>query len=141
LRQTVAGTHAEQKISDARILAALDEAGLSLLVKRAGGLDLEQEWGQILSLREQQQLVFLRLLLAEPAFAVLDQASTALGSGELEQWLARLSSHGITYINFEGAAHRLELYDAVLEIDADGAWNWQQRQADSWVRRAHDPAT
>jgi len=132
---------AERKMSDERILAAFDEAGLNLVVKRIGGLDVEQEWGQMLSLREQQQLVFIRLLLAEPAFAVLDQASTTLGSAELEQWLPRLSRHGITYISFDGAAHCLELYDAVLKIDADGAWNWQQQEPDSWVRRAHDPAT
>jgi len=141
LRQTVVGMLAERKMSDERILAAFDEAGLNLVVKRIGGLDVEQEWGQMLSLREQQQLVFIRLLLAEPAFAVLDQASTTLGSAELEQWLPRLSRHGITYISFDGAAHCLELYDAVLKIDADGAWNWQQQEPDSWVRRAHDPAT
>lgn len=141
LRQTVVGTHAEKKISDERIMAALDEAGLNRLVKRAGGLDVEQEWAQMLSLREQQQLVFIRLLLAEPAFAVLDQASSTLGSAELEQWLRRLDRYGITYINFDTAAHCPEIYDAVLEIEADGTWNWQQRQPDGWARRAHGSAT
>ena len=32
----------------------------------------------------------------------------------------------ITYITLAEDAESVELYDAVLEIDADGAWNWRR---------------
>ena len=71
---------------------------------------------------EQQQLVFVRLLLAQPCFAMLDRLSSTLGAGQLEQWLRRLTESGISYINFDQAPQSIELYDAVLEIRNDGTW-------------------
>jgi vitamin B12/bleomycin/antimicrobial peptide transport system ATP-binding/permease protein len=126
LRHLLIRTGQEKEISDERILAAISNAGLDSVVKRAGGLDIEHDWPAILSLGEQQQLDIIRLILARPPFAMLDRVSTALGSTQLEQSLQRLTDNGITYINFDEAAVSVELYDAVLEIDANGAWNWKQ---------------
>jgi hypothetical protein len=52
--------------------------------------------------------------------------STALGSARLEQSLRRFTDNSIAYINFDEAAASAELYDAVLEIYANAAWNWKQ---------------
>jgi putative ATP-binding cassette transporter len=92
-----------------------------------GGLDVERDWPTILSLGERQQLAIARLILARPAFAMLDRVSTALGSARLTQSLQRLTDNSIAYMNFDEAVVSVDLYDAVLEIDANATWNWTQR--------------
>jgi putative ATP-binding cassette transporter len=97
-------------------------------VQRAGGLDTEHDWPTILSLGEQQLLLVTRLILARPSFALLDRVSTALGPAMLQRSLRRLTASSVTYVNFDQAAESepVELYDAVLQIDTDGAWSWNQ---------------
>ena len=128
LRHLLIRTGREQDISDERILAAIHDGGLDSVVQRAGGLDTEHDWPTILSLGEQQQLLVIRLILARPSFALLDRVSTALGPALLQRSLRRLTASSITYINFDQAAESepVELYDAVLRIDADGAWTWNR---------------
>ena len=125
LRHLLIRTGQEQDISDEQILAAIHDGGLDSVVQRAGGLDAEHDWPTILSLGEQQQLLVIRLILARPSFALLDRVSTALGPALLQRSLRRLTANSITYINFDQAAESepVELYDAVLQIDADGAWS------------------
>ena len=128
LRHLLIRTGQEQDTSDERILAAIHDGGLDSVVQRAGGLDTEHDWPTILSLGEQQQLVVIRLILARPSFALLDRVSTALGPALLQRSLQRLTASSITYINFDqvGESELLELYDAVLQINANGAWSWKQ---------------
>jgi putative ATP-binding cassette transporter len=129
LRQALVRTRQEKAISDEHILAAIREAGLESVVTRAGGLHIEREWAAVLSLGEQQLVAVTRLILARPAFALLDRVSTTLGPARLRQALRRLTDNSITYINFDEPSELVELYDAVLEIDADGAWNFKQLDA------------
>jgi len=126
LRQALVGPEREQDMSDERVLAALDVCGLASVLERAGGLHVERDWPKTLLLGEQQQLVFVRLLLAQPGFAMLDRVSSALGASQVEQWLRRLTENRISYINLDQAAYSMELYDAILEIHNDGSWKWQQ---------------
>jgi putative ATP-binding cassette transporter len=128
LRHLLIRTGQEQETSDERILAAIHDGGLDSAVQRAGGLDTEHDWPTILSLGEQQQLALVRLILARPSFALLDRVSTALGPAMLRRSLQRLTASSITYINFDQAAESqpVGLYDAVLQIDADGSWSWNQ---------------
>ncbi len=104
------------------------DGGLDSVVQRAGGLDTEHDWPMILSLGEQQQLAVIRLILARPSFALLDRVSSALGPALLQPSLRRLTASSITDINFDqvGESELLELYDAVLQINANGAWSWKQ---------------
>jgi putative ATP-binding cassette transporter len=116
----------EEETSDDRILAALHDGGLDSVVQRAGGLDTERDWPTILSLGEQQQLVVSRVILARPSFALLDRVSTTLGPSAFQRTLQRLTANSITYISFDQDAEpgSRELYDAVLQIGADGSWSW-----------------
>ena len=89
-------------------------------------MDTERDWSATVSLREQQLLALTRLILARPAFAILDRVNAALSPAQVRQVLRRLDENSITYITLAEAAVSVELYDAVLEIDADGAWNWRR---------------
>ncbi len=127
LRDLLVQTGREQDISDERILATVHDSELEFLVERVGGLDVERDWPTILSLGERQQLAIARLILARPSFAILDRVSTALGSARLTQSLQRLTENSIAYMNFDEAGMSVDLYDAVLGIDANATWNWTQR--------------
>ena len=119
-------TGQEQVMTDDEITAALHEAGLDSVPARAGGLDSEHDWPTMLSVAEQQLLALTRLTLARPAFAMLDRVTAALKPAQVRQALRRFDENSITYITFAEDAESLELYDALLEIDADGAWSWRR---------------
>jgi vitamin B12/bleomycin/antimicrobial peptide transport system ATP-binding/permease protein len=93
-------------------------------LNRAGGLDAERDWATLLSLREQQLLAFIHILLAAPRYAFLDRVGTALGSDQVHKILHMLSESSITYIYNGEADQSLDLYDAVLECGEDGDWTW-----------------
>jgi putative ATP-binding cassette transporter len=121
LRQLLAGDPGAT-FSDDQILGALRTFGLEGIVARAGGIDVERKWGDILSLSEQQLVCLARLLLARPRYAFLDRVDTALDTGEIDHVLRVLTEHGITYLSVGNAEDRLAFYDAVLEITDDGLW-------------------
>lgn len=116
----------EQVIPDDQIIDALHEAGLDAVRARAGGLDREHDWPAILPLAEQQLIAVTRLILARPAFAVLDRMNVAFKPAQVRQVLERLDENFITSIALAEDAPSVALYDAVLEIDAEGAWGWRR---------------
>ena len=113
-------------LSDDRILAVLHELGLERTVAASGGLDHEADWGTALSLDEQQLLCVARILLAAPHFVFLDRADTTLGSEQLHKILPLLSRRSIACINNTQAPGARDLYDAVLEFNDEGRWNWTE---------------
>lgn len=61
--------------SDAVLLDMLDTVDLHELPARMGGLSAVCDWGDTLSLGEQQRLSFARLLIARPKLAVCDEST------------------------------------------------------------------
>ena len=118
---------------DDQILAALRAVGLGSIAERAGGLDVARDWEHFVSLGDQQLLSLARVVLAGPRFALLDRVETTLGSGHVPQALRWLTQNSITPIHLTEAARSVEQYDAVLEIDGDGAW---APGRETWMRQA-----
>jgi putative ATP-binding cassette transporter len=115
----------EFMVPDARILDALDAVGLENLVSRFGGLDKQQDWDSFLPLREQQLLVIARVIETAPCFVFLDRPDTALNPEQLDRVLSLFTERSISYVVFGGAVSLPDRYDAALELEADGAWQWQ----------------
>ena len=111
----------EHLVSDEAIHAVLGELGLEPALRRVGGLQIEGDWGHSLSLGEQQLLAFARVLLAAPAFAVIQSPGTTLAPEQLSRALRLLSEANITYLVF-GGIDVPGAYDAVLELHAGGTW-------------------
>jgi len=131
LRDLLLCSGQEQVIIGDQITTALRDAGLDSVRARVGGLDSEHDWSDILSLGEQQLLSLTRLILARPSFAILDRVNAALKPAQVRQALRRLDENSITYITLAEEAESVELYDAVLEIDVDGAWSWRRTDSDT----------
>jgi putative ATP-binding cassette transporter len=130
LRQALIPEPAKRAVSDERMTAMLYSLGLANLLSRAGGLDAEHNWDSLLSTHELQLVSFARIVLAEPRFAVLYRPSNDLDPEMTARMLSVLAEHGITYLTvgrpgLRGGDERIEGYDAVLEIDGEGRWEWK----------------
>ena len=74
LRQLLEADMHAGEITNDRLLGLLRELDLEHVLAQAGGLDTERDWQALLSLRDQQMLAFIRILLAAPRFAFLDRS-------------------------------------------------------------------
>lgn len=122
LREILLRVGQEHNIQDEAILSTLKALNLDDVLSRAGGLDVERNWGDILSLGEQQRLAFSRVLLAAPRFVFLDHPSRALSECSIDDLLKLLRKHGITYMTLGDVADHPRFYDRLLEIAGDGTW-------------------
>lgn len=83
LRQAVTYPDPGDKAKPGEVEGLLRTVGLPALI---GRLDEEQAWDQILSLGQQQKLAFARVLLRDPAWIFLDEATSSLDR-DAEAWL------------------------------------------------------
>jgi len=113
LREQLIYPNALVDINDQELYQVLDQVNLSDLGTRFGGLDVEQDWSDILSLGEQQRLAFGRLLVTKPKYAILDEATSALDVNNEEHLYALLVETGITYISV-GHRPSLKKYHQVI---------------------------
>jgi putative ATP-binding cassette transporter len=136
LRQVLEPAAPAGQVSDERILELLRELHLEQLLSQAGGLDAERDWGTLLSLREQQFLAFVHVLLAAPRIVFLDRVDAALGADQVYTMLRLLSQHAISYINVGEDRDSHEFHDAVLHCREDGSWTWMANGADKRQSRS-----
>ena len=131
LRQALLESPREHELPDADLLAALSALGVQNLVARAGGLDVERDWDDQLSIDEQQLLSLARVLLAAPRFAVLDRPALVLGPERAAHALALLATASITTVTFASDPALADQHDARLELFDDGRWTWTSLRAES----------
>ncbi|WP_296704092.1 ABC transporter ATP-binding protein/permease [Thiocapsa sp. UBA6158] len=125
LRHLVTPSDSNGSFTDERILATLRALKLEPALVRAGGLDVERNWNELLSLGEQQLLAFARVILAEPAFVMLDHPTRALSECQIDELLAMLRERGMTYITLGDEDDDPAAYDEVLLVAQDGTWSAQ----------------
>merc|ERR1712032_932239 len=65
-----------------------------------GGLNAIRDWGDELSLGEQQRLAFARVLVNKPKLVILDEATSALDlNNEAVMYKALAALPGVTYLS------------------------------------------
>jgi len=105
----------DKSFSAGQLQWVLREVGLDGLVEE---LEVVENWGQRLSLGEQQRIGFARVLLARPALLFLDEVTSGLD----EPWEARLysllrsSSWRPTVISVGHRSTLLKLHDQVFDL-------------------------
>ncbi len=113
-------------LGDEDVLAVLRQVGFKAALERVGGLTAECDWPNTLSLGEQQQVAFARLLLARPRFAFLDEATSALDGEAAEHLYRLLRATPITYISVASEPALAAYHDGVLELGGPGTWSVQE---------------
>jgi putative ATP-binding cassette transporter len=124
---------------DDRLAAALGAVRLEDVLERVGGLDAEHDWPHVLSPGEQQLLAVARLLLAEPHFAILDDAVKALDGPRAREVYQLLSRTPITYISVAEHPTMREYHEMMLELHEDGSWELQPARRAGATRPAGEP--
>ncbi len=125
LRHALLRTGRESAVDDERIGEVLRALGLDGRITRADGLDVELDWDDLLSLPEQQLLVYARVVLAKPRYALLDRPGTLLGPAQVARVLDLLATHAVTAVTFAPDATLAARHDATLHLAAGGAWSWE----------------
>jgi vitamin B12/bleomycin/antimicrobial peptide transport system ATP-binding/permease protein len=109
-------------VSDERLAEILRLVHLETLPERVGGLDAEVRWEDFLSLGEQQQIAFGRLLLNRSSYAFLDEATSALDPGKEEALYRSLESARIRVVSVGDRLRLPRYHHAILELLGDGRW-------------------
>ncbi|NMF83401.1 ABC transporter ATP-binding protein/permease [Nodosilinea sp. P-1105] len=122
LRDQLLYPNTRQDLDDATLKAALEKVNLADLDDRFGGFDAVEEWGDVLSLGEQQRLTFARILLNRPDFAILDEATSALDLANEAQLYDHLRHTATTFISVGHRASLNSYHHRVLELAEDHTW-------------------
>lgn len=112
----------DNKCTDEELLEVLDDVNLADLPERFGSLDIEADWGKILSLGEQQRVAFARVLIAKPRYVILDEATSALDSKNEDKLYQKLLESGATLISVSHRLNILKFHKHVLNLIGDGRW-------------------
>jgi len=107
---------------EAEIRRVLAEVKLDMAVEQVGGMDVERDWVKMLSKGQLQRLGLARVLLAKPAFCLLDGATSALDSFWVQTLYGVLRETDIAYVTFGDHPDLVPYHDLTLELCGDGSW-------------------
>jgi ABC-type uncharacterized transport system fused permease/ATPase subunit len=102
--------------------ALLQEVGLGYLLQRPGGLLAVEDWADSLSLGEQQRLAFARLFCHSPAFAIIDEGTSALDVALEEHCLRRCISRGIGMVSVGHRPTLIPFHTHMLTLQRHGKY-------------------
>ncbi|MEM6256343.1 MAG: ABC transporter ATP-binding protein/permease [Cyanobacteria bacterium P01_D01_bin.156] len=88
-------------------------------------LDQQADWSQHLSTGEQQRLAFARLLLVQPTYALIDEATSALPTSQEQYLYQQLAKNNTTYISIGHRPSLLTYHQQVLTLKTDQSWDLQ----------------
>lgn len=111
-----------QGVSDEEFQQVLQSVNLPDLIEHCGGLDVEADWGKILSLGEQQRLAFARVLLAEQRYVILDEATSALDETNEATLYGQLRESSATIISVSHRPQVARFHTNVLVLTGDQQW-------------------
>lgn len=124
LRQLLRIETGDVRVNDLRTSQALRLLKLGDVIERVGGLDVVRDWGESLSLGEQQLFACVRAIAANPDFIVFDRPGTTLKDVELARVIGSFRQMGQGSLMFGGTGESSAPFDAVLQIQLDGTWSY-----------------
>ncbi|XP_022774958.1 ABC transporter D family member 1-like isoform X2 [Durio zibethinus] len=93
----------------------------------------EVNWGDELSLGEQQRLGMARLFYHKPKFAILDECTSAVTTDMEERFCAKVRAMGTSCITISHRPALVAFHDMVLSLDGEGGWKVHYKREDSSV--------
>ncbi|CAN1224678.1 ABC transporter D family member 1 [Linum perenne] len=91
----------------------------------------EVNWGEELSLGEQQRLGMARLFYHKPKFAILDECTSAVTTDMEERFCAKVRAMGTSCITISHRPALVAFHDVVLSLDGEGGWEVDKKRKDS----------
>ena len=116
------------EVSEHQLNDALKKVNLADLAEQSGGLDVEKDWEEVLSLGEQQRLAFARVLINQPRYVILDEATSALDvKNEANLYNYLLNTH-TTFVSVGHRTSLIKYHRLVLEIEEGQQWKLQEAE-------------
>ena len=109
--------------ADEKLISVLCEVNFGPILDLVGGLDIERDWANMLTVGEQQLLGIARLMIANPRFAFLDRATSALSVSRVRHIYQLLAISSITYISVGEHDMLRDYHDNVLVLQEEGRWS------------------
>ncbi|VVT54347.1 uncharacterized protein SAPINGB_P004030 [Magnusiomyces paraingens] len=106
----------EMGVTDAHLEKILEEVKLEYLVSREGGWDVHKPWKDVFSGGEKQRVMFARVLLKQPKFAVIDEGTSAVSSDVEGILYETCQRAGITLITISHRPSLLRYHGAQLRL-------------------------
>lgn len=113
-------------VSDSDLLKILVDVRLAYLPSREGGWDCQKEWKDVLSGGEKQRISLARVLYHCPAFAILDEPTSAVSSDVEGHLYATTKDHGITLLTISSRASLKKYHSFQLTLDGHGGWAFEK---------------
>lgn len=123
IRNQLLYSTARRGVPDKELLRALEEVGLEEILQRIPhGFDAFLDWNTMLSTGEQQRMAFARLLLAQPHFAFLDEATTAIDAESEELLYGLVSKITKAHMSIGYRENLAKYHHTLIELKGDGKW-------------------
>jgi len=122
LRELLVGADRAATAPEGEIAEVLRRLDAARIVQRAGGLDVERDWDDLLSLDEQRLIGLARILLAAPPFAMVADLAEGLGRETADRIRAAFAERGIGWVELGEDGVDTRGASATIEIAADGTW-------------------
>lgn len=90
----------------------------------------EINWGDELSLGEQQRLGMARLFYHKPKFAILDECTSAVTTDMEERFCSKVRDMGTSCITISHRPALVAFHDVVLSLDGEGGWSVHYKRLD-----------
>jgi vitamin B12/bleomycin/antimicrobial peptide transport system ATP-binding/permease protein len=116
-------------VEDSHLKQILILVNLPDLEQSHGGFNTEQNWSEVLSLGEQQRLIFARLLLNQPSYAILDEATSALDSKNEEHLYQQLEDSSITFLSVGHRESLSNYHQSILDFTDNQSWSLKASEA------------
>jgi len=114
---------AEHRIPGEELRTLLRSVDLESLLDRSGGGEQVTNWGEVLSLGEQQRLGMARLFFHKPKFAILDECTSGVTVEMEERFCRRVQDLGCTCVTISHRPALMAFHDVVLNLDGEGGWS------------------
>lgn len=106
----------------------MHELELSFLLDTEEGLDVKQDFSDTLSGGEQQRLGFARLLYHRPAYAILDESTSALDEQLEDKCMRMCVALGITCISVGHRPSLIRHHEVVLRLNGKGGYTIEETE-------------
>ncbi|KAL9332697.1 hypothetical protein ACSQ67_002307 [Phaseolus vulgaris] len=117
-------------LTDRGMVELLKNVDLEYLLDRYPP-EKEVNWGEELSLGEQQRLGMARLFYHKPTFAILDECTSAVTTDMEERFCAKVRAMGTSCITISHRPALVAFHDVVLSLDGEGGWSVHHKREGS----------
>ncbi|MGK7928800.1 MAG: ABC transporter ATP-binding protein/permease [Spirulina sp.] len=131
LREQLLYPHGDRQIDNETLQNVLHQVNLPNLDQQYGSFETVENWGDRLSLGEQQRVAFARVLLNQANYAILDEATSALDLENEALLYQHLSASQTTFISVGHRPSLRQYHQWILEFSESQEWSLKTLEASS----------